>query len=146
MIKILYKILLIIILILTSFSAKEQCIVKKEICIIERITTPIDVFVTVYKYNKSQCLTADGSRIRPGVFWCALSPDLFDDYNISFGDTIIYNDIGYIVHDITSDRLKRTVDILIHDNELFSESSTIYINTYIKNYFIIEDSTNIKLM
>jgi len=96
--------------------------------IIDMSKKEINVFVTTYKYSKERCTTADGSIIRPGVFWCAVSPDLLRDNDLNFGDTIIYKDIGYAIHDLTHERLRGTVDILIHDNNVFSESNKIYIN------------------
>jgi hypothetical protein len=90
--------------------------------------TAISVFITAYKYSEDSQNTADGSTIRAGVVWCAVSPDMINKYNLSFGDTIFYNDVGYAIHDLTNDRLRNTVDILIHDNNAFSEYSIIYIN------------------
>ena len=87
----------------------------------------LNVFVTVYKYTEENCVTADGSIIRPGVFWCAASPDLIKNHNLSFGDTIFYKDVGYALHDLTHKRLKSTIDILIHDHKVFSEFADIYI-------------------
>ena len=97
---------------------------KIEVIAIKKI---ISVFVTTYKYNKNTERTADGSVIKPGVLWCAVSPDMLKDHNLSFGDTMFYKEVGYAIHDLTNERLKKTVDILIHDNDIFAESSSIYI-------------------
>ena len=132
MIKILNKILLIVLLVLAANSIEGGIVVYTDKIVneisIQPVKKAINVFVTVYKYTKEQCLTADGSTIRPGVFWCAVSPDMLKKHDLSFGDTIVYKDVGYVIHDLTSERLKNTVDILIHDNDVFSESNLIYIN------------------
>lgn len=89
----------------------------------EIIKFDIPVTITTYYPTIKQCdstplITADGSKIDTNNFqqWCAISPDLM--YYFNMGDTILIESKGemfpcyYIIHDVTSNRLRRMVDIL----------------------------------
>lgn len=128
MIKKIIKVVSLIALMLSHVNINVHDIKKDYDKLIKVEKKLISVFVTVYKYSTGRCITADGSVIRPGVMWCAVSPDMLKKHGLKFGDTIVYKDTKYAIHDLTHRRLKNTVDILVHDDSYFSESSTIYIN------------------
>ena len=91
------------------------------------------VKVSTYQANEEQCgqgylYTANGSytpnhNLNDTIGWCAISRDL--KKSIMFNDTIILlNPNGfkkyYIVKDLTSSKLKNTVDLLTDgENNLF---------------------------
>jgi hypothetical protein len=84
------------------------------------------VTVTSYHAQRYKSKTADGSVISPGVMWCAISKDLMKRMGLQFGDTIYYNDVGYAVRDLTHDRMRNTVDILVHNREMILEKALVY--------------------
>lgn len=85
------------------------------------------VKITSYHSGDFDTKTADGSVIIEGVRWCAVSRDLMDSLDIEFGDTLVFNDVGYAVKDNTHRRMRMTVDILVHDRSMMLEYDTVYV-------------------
>lgn len=109
-------------LIQPAMRDKTLVIVQKN----EPVLRSARVTITSYHAQKWQTKTADGSVITPGVMWCAISKDLMKSMDLQFGDTIYYNEVGYAVKDLTHNRLKNTVDILVHNREMILEKAMVY--------------------
>lgn len=100
----------------------------------------IKVVETCYQPVEDQCgsspwVTASGDKINAlsFYFWCAVSPDLEEEFGISFGDTIQVGNNIYVVKDRTSSDVKRTIDIVIppEENLIFKDNNYLYIIKYI---------------
>jgi len=122
-----------------TFDIKYHCssgnpfVFHKDMIYVEEITTSVKI--TTYQPDTIQCdnsprHTADSSYIPENyneLKWCAISRDLFK-LGIHYGDTIEvlldypnYTRFNgkYVVHDCTSNRLIRTIDILSSDGFSF---------------------------
>ena len=108
---------ILIFLLLLSFVSKAFC------------QTITHVTLTCYQPVKSQCdreplVTADGSKInlhhlkRGSIKWCAISRDLLYLFPKNKPKKVFIEGFGiYEVKDVTNNRFKHRVDILIHPKD-----------------------------
>lgn len=96
----------------------------------------VNALVTSYSPVPSQgwgdgTITSDGSKIHKGanLNWCAVSHDILNEYGFNYGDTVLFNGSKYIIKDKMNIRFKKSVDILINDNNSkhFKTNTTITI-------------------
>ena len=108
---------ILIFLLLLGFMSKVFC------------QTITHVTLTCYQPVKSQCnkeplVTADGSKInlhhlkRGNIKWCAISRDLLYLFPKNKPKKVFIEGFGvYEVKDVTNNRFKHRVDILIHPKD-----------------------------
>lgn len=81
----------------------------------------VDVDVTAYnplikQTDDTPLINASNELVRLGT--CALSKDLENEFNLSFGDTIILKGIGsFVFKDRMNSRWKRRVDVFMWDKD-----------------------------
>lgn len=84
----------------------------------------INALVTSYAQAPNQgwgdgTITVDGSKIIKGTTlnWCAVSHDILNEYGFNYGDTVLFDNKKYIIKDKMNSRFRKSIDILINDDD-----------------------------